>query len=231
MNADPPIPLEDATNGVRITRMLPEHAAQVARLHVQSLPPSFFSRLGAPFLRRYYQTFVDSPYGIALVATRQGNLCGYVVGTTAAGQNAVWTLRRRGLRLAAAGLLALLTRPRLAIWFLHSRAARYARGIYRRLMKRAAAPAAGGRAGQPAVLAHVAVHSPYRRIGAGALLVSAFERELVRQGVASFELVTLCGPEGAGAFYERLEFDLIKQRTDDDGKTWCYYRKWSGPAE
>lgn len=216
--------------------MQPDDAAGVARLHLQSLPPSFFARLGPRFLTRYYESYVASPHGVALVATRGDRLCGYVVGSSAADDHSAWTLRSRGARLALAGALALLTRPRLAVWFLRSRAGRYARGIRRRLAHRAPAAAGHGAAGVPAgeqsaVLAHIAVDGTQRRTGAGAVLVSAFTRELAQRGVASFELVTLSGPEGAGAFYERLGLTPVRERTDGDGRTWCYYVHRAGGTQ
>lgn len=199
-----------------------EQAGEVARLHLQSLPPSFFASLGRRYLTRYYETYVDSPYAVALVATRDDRLCGYVVGSSAATDHATWTLRQRGARLAMAGALAMLVRPSVAVRFVRTRAGRYARGIRRRLTQRTDA-GVSPQSRQAAVLAHIAVDGTQRRTGAGAVLVDAFTRELARRGVTTFELVTLCGPEGAGAFYERLGLEQVRQRTDDDGRDWCYY--------
>lgn len=227
---DGPIPVGKPFHGVRVTRMLHQDLPEVAALHLKALPPSFFASLGPRFLRRYYESFLTSPYGIGLIATREGRTCGFVIGSAAAADHSAWVVRHRGLRLAAAALAAMLLRPRVLAHFVATRGARYARGVYRRLRHRPRSEAAGAaQSGQPAVLAHVAVHSAWRRMGLGEVLVRAFEQEAGARGGRNVELVTLDGPEGAGRFYERLGYTTDRVRRDDDGRRWRYFRSEPGP--
>jgi ribosomal protein S18 acetylase RimI-like enzyme len=226
---DGPIPIGAPIHGVRMTRMLRQDLPEVAALHLQALPPSFFASLGPRFLRRYYESFLVSPHGIGLVATREGRMCGFVIGSADAADHSAWVVRHCGLRLAAAALVAMLLRPRVLAHFLATRGARYTRGVYRRLRHQADGEAAGAvRSDQPAVLAHVAVHSAWRRKGLGEVLVRAFEQEARARGGRTVELVTLDGPEGAGRFYERLGYVTDRVRRDDDGRRWRYFRSEPG---
>ena len=83
---------------VPLTWMLEHDVDEVAELHAEALPPSFFSRLGGPFLREYHRSFVLSPSAGGIVATQDGVLCGFVVGSFRADEHAAWTLRRRPRR-------------------------------------------------------------------------------------------------------------------------------------
>ena len=205
--------------------MLLHDLADVAQLHLQALPDSFFASLGPRFLRRYYESFVASPYGVAFVATHEQQLCGFVVGSSAAGPHSAWVVRQRGARLAIAGVLAMLLRPMVLAHFVSTRSSRYAMGLYRRLRGGSGTgPNASATAELPAVLAHVAVHTAWRRIGLGEVLVRAFESEARNKGARTVELVTLEGPEGAGRFYERLGFSHERSRQDEDGRRWLYFR-------
>lgn len=218
------IPLDGPIHGVRITRLLRTDVDSVAALHLQSLPPSFFSSLGPRFLRRYHESFLASPYGIGVAATHQQQLCGFVIGSVAAADHSAWVVRHRGFQLAASALLAMLIRPRVLLHFLATRGARYARGLYRRLMNQPGVQVASPPAErQPAVLAHVALHSAWRRMGFGAVLVRAFEHEAYKRDAPRVELVTVEGPGGAVSFYERLGYTKGDVRQDGDGRRWRYF--------
>ena len=234
MDAQPegPIPLEvPVHSGVRVTRLLVHDLPDVATLHARVLPPSFFASLGPRFLRRYHESFLASPHGIGLAATQQQQLCGFITGSSAAVEHSAWVVRHRGVRLAAAALVAMLLRPRVLLHFLASRMSRYARGLHRRLRHRSSPVTAGsGPARQPAVLAHVAVHSAWQRMGLGEVLVRAFEREVASHGGRVVELVTLDGAQGAAAFYERLGYSSDRVREDDEGRRWVYLRKTLQPG-
>lgn len=219
------MPTDEPTDALEVRPLGRQDLREVADLHRAALPPSFFSRLGPRFLRAYYETYVSGPDAVALAAVRGPVLCGFVVGSAAAHDHAAWTARRRGLRLAVVGLASMAVRPRVAREFLRTRTGRYVRGLARRLRHRPAGaaaersrPAAG--TGQPAVLAHVAVHRHCRGGGVGELLVRRFAAELAGRGAPRLELVTLAGPDGASAFYERLGLEPAGQRVDGDGRRW-----------
>lgn len=227
---DPPAPTDRRADSrafsVAVTPLQVRQVAESVAVHRAALPPSFFASLGVRFLRRYHESYVCSPHGIAFAAVRDGRLCGFVVGSAAAADHSAWVVRHRGARLALAGALAMAARPRVLMRFLGSRAGRYARGVHRRLRPVAPGGAAGGRpAQQPAVLAHIAVDDAARGLGVGERLARAFEQAARERGAPAVELVTLDGPAGASRFYERLGYTSGAVRRDDDGRCWRHFRR------
>lgn len=225
MQDDSELPPAHEHSPVPLTWMRPHDVGEVVRLHVAALPPSFFSRLGGRFLREYHRCYAVSPFAGGIVATHEGVLCGFVVGSLRTPEHAAWTLRRRGLRLAVLAAVSLIVRPRLLVFFLRTRVGRYARGLTRRVAsRRAGATVSGPAAAAPAVLAHVAVAPAWRGRGLGESLVRSFCAAAWQAGAADVELVTLAGPRGAAAFYTRLGFTQTAERVDEDGTGWTYFR-------
>lgn len=205
-------------------RPLGSATAYAAALHARSLPHGFFARLGRPFLRAYYDSFVASPYAVALSAFAGGRLSGVLVGTLDTGAHYSWVLRRRGLRLALLGAGGLALRPRLATTFLRTRAGRYLRRAWDTPRDLALSSSRGRRGGPArgegvAVLTHVAVDVAARGTGAGTRLVGAFVEAARAAGADRAALVTLAGEDGAGPFYEGLGWTHTGDRQDRDGRT------------
>ena len=196
----------------------------VARLHLDVLPPSFFSRLGTRYLRAYLDTYRRSPHATAVVAVRAGQVIGFLVGPTSPAAHAAWVLRRGGARLAGLALLGMLVRPRLLVFFLRTRVGRYTRGLARRFRPApSAATATTDVARPPAVLAHVAVAPDAQGLGAGQALADRFASDARTAGSEAVELVTRAGSP-AEAFYARLGYERLGERVDQDGARWARYR-------
>lgn len=115
----------------RLTRAETEFAAQ---RHAEALPHGLFPSLGHAFLTRYYASFVDSPYAVALVASFEGRPVGVLAGTVANEAHYRWVLRHRAAALAGSAVAALAVRPRTAIYFLRTRTGHYARAVGRLVM-------------------------------------------------------------------------------------------------
>ena len=187
-----------------------------AALHAHALPHGFFVALGSRFLRAYYETYIDSPHGVALTATVSGHPIGYLVGVVNPAAHRTWLIRHAGLALASRGAIGLAANPPAGYRFLRTRLATYVRSWRR------------GRADQngderpntvaTAVLTHVAVLSGGRRVGAGRRLVAAFENEARRRRASHAVLATLDGVAGAGDFYARLGWTRTATRTNLDGR-------------
>lgn len=201
--------------------------AFAAGLHARSLPHGFFPRLGERFLRRYYATFLRSPWAVALVAESGGRPIGTLVGTIDDRAHYRFVARRCWFPLAAAGVVSLAQRPGVAWWFLRTRGRRYARGLVRLAGSRQPAGATAGDAGKPApregVLTHIVVEEEARGSGAGGELVATFAASAKDRGTSHLRLVT-DAREGAAAFYERLGWTEAGQRSDLDGGTWSEFR-------
>lgn len=209
-----------------------------AQAHVRFLPVGLFPSFGERFLRRWHRTFLLSPYGIALVAVDRGGggdqVVGFLLGTTdqAAQTDALLRDRRALFELSAAGLLALLRRPRLAARFARTRG----RPWLHKLLQRRRVPAGPSdvpSAKPVAVLAAVAVEGGARGRGLGAALVRQFLAQARDRGADVAELVTVIPAEGgAGAgFYERLGWCPTGDRRTRDGTTVrTYVYPLRGPA-
>lgn len=186
-------------------------------LHARTLGHGFFVALGPRFLRAYHATFVDSPHAIALIASLDDHPVGALDGVLDPGAHRRWTLRHRGTRLVAGGLLALVTRPVPAVRVLRTRIARYGVSWWR---YRRDGAAAGRREDdeRTAVLSHVAVLPGARGTGVGGRLVGAFVEAARRSEVDRVTLVTLEGDEGAGEFYARLRWRPGPVHVTDEGR-------------
>lgn len=204
--------------------------AFAAGLHHRCLPDGFFAKLGLPFLNAYYGGFVRSPWAIGLIAEVDGRPAGVVVGTVDSWQHYRFVVRRCGWRLALSGLVALVRRPRLALWFLRTRGRHYARGLVRLVRRRVPHAVTVGRPqssseqiGQQGLLAHLAVAPTMRRNGAGGALVGGFLDAARARGVGSVRLLAAADQDATRDFYEKLGWDQAAEVVDVDGKRWVQF--------
>ena len=182
--------------------------------HRKHFPQNVMGRLGRPFLRRYYRSFIESAQAAATVAEIDGQICGYLVGILDTREHRSWLLRRHGSALAVTALPGLVFHPRLTTAVL-------ARRVTRRL-QRAFRPCRSGRHGEVqgavAVLSHVAVTEDARGRGVGHALVQEFVNEARVFGCDRIALATVDGPGGAGPFYERRGWQLQARTRTADGR-------------
>lgn len=199
---------------VRVRPLAPADLGWTGALHAAELPHGFFVRLGAPFLRTYHRTFLESPFGIALVVEDEHGPAGFLVGAVDARPHRAWVLRRRRLRLAALTLAGLGRHPRAALDFVRTRVRRYARAA---LAYRGEVRYRDLRSSQPtAVLKHVAVDRSRRRTGAGRALADAFAAEAAGRGAVRARLTTLAGGD-AEPFWRALGWRSTGADRDEDG--------------
>ncbi|NNM47847.1 GNAT family N-acetyltransferase [Knoellia koreensis] len=212
-------PTAQQTSSFQVIAMSTAALAQTAALHEELLPNGLFPALGRRFLRHWHQTFITSPYGFGLTAfDQQGNCCGFLIGTTDQRLYTLGVLRRNGYRLAALGAVSMATRPRLAVRFMRTRAARYLIRIAT-ARKRKAPPNAAHRESEPRVaVLHALITEPSARgRGVAAALLGQFEQELRSKGVPTLQLVTL-ETGGATGFYRRLGYVETDRRINRDGE-------------
>lgn len=205
---------------VRVRRMGLHDLPFVVASHMEHFPHGFFVDLGPRFLARYYRTFLDGgPMAAALVAEIGEERCGYLTGVLAVRQHRSMMLTHHGLGLAVAAGLGMVTRPRVAIRFLLTRARRYATSLRRRSGETSSPTPPGD---TPAVLSQVVVVQPDRLAGIGRCLVETFLREARDAGCTFAQLVTEAGDGGAGPFYESLGWRLAGS-TSVDGRALLKY--------
>lgn len=186
----------------------------VTNEHRTFFPDNVMSRLGGPFLRRYYTTFLDTPYAVATIAETVGQSCGYLVGILDTGAHRRLLLRRHGVTLVATSLMGFLFHPRFASALL----VRQARLRFQRRRRRNESRGTATAPAHVAVLSHVATVQTMRGSGVGSALVSRFEASCRAHGADRVSLATLDGPGGAGQFYVRLGWHLKARRQTFDGR-------------
>ena len=211
-----PSPVAPARPGVvRVRPLAAEDVAWTAELQQAELPHGFFARLGQPFLRAYHLTFLESPFGIALVAERDGRPLAFLVGASEARPHRAWVLRRNRRRLAAAGVACLARHPHVLVELVRTRARRYARALtaYRGKVRYGDV-----RERRPtAILKHVVVAPDARGSGGGRLLVEEFVAEARARGAAVAQLTTVADGEAEG-FWRRLGWKPLGADRDEDGR-------------
>ena len=223
----PPLPpvVIASPGATAVRRADRDQASFCAALHAHTLPHGFFVELGPRFLHAYYLTFLDSPHAVALTAAAQGHPIGMVVGVTSPRAHTRWVLRRHGVRLALAGLGALVTRPLVGLRFARTRFARYA-GAWRRHRAGSGGTDEADSPGQPrrtAILSHIAVLPGARRAGVGGQLVDGFVEASRERGAERVVLLTLAEENGAGTFYAARGWTPTRAHSTPDGEA---MREW-----
>lgn len=69
-------------DNIEIVKLLPEHASDVAKLHISGIATGFISSLGTKFVTALYQTVSKSKYGFGFVAIENGEIVGFSCFTT-----------------------------------------------------------------------------------------------------------------------------------------------------
>lgn len=216
---------------------VPSDLGYTALQHEELLPHGFFPHLGHTFLRRWHVTFLDSPYGIALVAEQLQETgpvpVGFLLGSTDQVRLVQDVIARHRFPLLVAGCSALLRRPRLAVHFVRTRATPYLRRLTGISTRPPARPDAEPGAPGPredttpariAVITAVTVDATCRSGGAGRALVDRFVLRAALSGAEDARLTTVAGAGGAGGFYEKLGWQFVEQHPTRDGLTVSTYR-------
>ena len=142
--------------------------AFAADLHYRDVPGGFFVDLGTRFLRANYRSFITSPASVALIGEQGGRPVGFLVGTVGHAAHSRHVARSDRTRLAVAGALAILPRPRGLGRFARTRLTRYVTGLARARRL----PRERGTALRVGVHSTVAVDETARRSGVGRILVN-----------------------------------------------------------
>ncbi|EMY32178.1 acetyltransferase, GNAT family protein [Arthrobacter crystallopoietes BAB-32] len=245
--------LSPVVPSIQVRPATPADLAAMAAWQCRYVPDGLFPNMGERFVRRWHSSFLDSPFGMALVAERIGEdnteRIGFLVGSTDQVRHVEEVVRRHRAGLASAGLLALARRPRLGAHFVRTRGRAYLNRILRNASaadqepgdaKTAAtasdkSPAETGTAaetaettttaaGPVAVITAVAVDATARGTGAGQLLVQRFLEQSRSAGAPRAELIAMLGEGSAAPFYERLGWTAVAERPSRDGRLARTYR-------
>ncbi|HEY2325314.1 MAG TPA: GNAT family N-acetyltransferase [Thermoanaerobaculia bacterium] len=175
-------------------------------IHLAAFPNFFLTFLGPRFLRVFYGAVMQ--YGIALVATVDDRVAGFVVGMVDSRSFYRRLLRRRFLQVAIAILPAVMRRP--------STPSR----VVRRALRRTGFSPSG------AELMSLAVHPREQRHGLGRILVNAFIARVHEDGTDSLWLITDAADNDAvKTFYEALGFTVRRTFTNAEGRALVEYAR------
>ncbi|WP_299039895.1 GNAT family N-acetyltransferase [uncultured Pseudokineococcus sp.] len=217
-----------------IKRLGNQDCVVTARLHQEHLSVGLFPQLGLRFLSRWHRTFIAAPHGWGAVAVdERAQIVGFVLVATDVEQYVSEVLSAQRWRLGAAGVVALLRRPSVAMGFARTRSRRYAK----RLLRRRSQPHRGG--GSPTTptttaVVYAMVTAPAARgRGVGRDLLDAAVQAARAAGATEVRLLTRSrGPatsptenlaSGAAGFYEHLDWHRVRQ-VERDGSVLVEYR-------
>lgn len=238
---DPPgnEPYADAQNRLLIRSATTADLLLTSALQRDFVPYGLFPQLGARFVRRWHATYLDSPFGIALVAERVDAIgaripVGFLLGTTDQASHVAYVISRHRIGLGIAGLGALAVRPPLFWNFIRTRA----RAYLRRMLARSptyASPKTTASSGVPderppesgavAVITAIAVTRETRRTGVGRHLVKHFLHHAREAGAAGAELAAMADSSDVGRFYESEGWVAVEEHRSKDNaqvKTFRY---------
>jgi predicted ATP-grasp superfamily ATP-dependent carboligase/ribosomal protein S18 acetylase RimI-like enzyme len=85
---------------IKVTKLLPEHAEEVARLHISGIHTGFISSLGIDFVTFLYEAIAESESAFGFVAQRNAEVVGFVAFTTNVNVLYKSVICRHGFKLA-----------------------------------------------------------------------------------------------------------------------------------
>ena len=191
---------------MNVRRMRPNDLDGVVAIHLAAFPNFFLTFLGPRFLRIFYDAVMRD--GIALVATENDRVAGFVVGMldSKSFYRRLW--RKRFFHVAFAIAPVVLRHPSTL------------GKVARRGVTRAFQPAPG------AELMSLAVHPREQHRGVGRALVEAFIAAVHDSGTESLWLITDAAENDAVTkFYETLGFTVRRTFTNAEGRALVEYAR------
>ncbi len=175
----------------KIIPLAPEHAAQVADIHIQSIQTGFLSSLGPAFVSELYRAIASCPVAFGHVAERDGRVLGFIACATSVGSLYKRVLLRRGWRLVIP-----LTR------FVLSPA------TIRRILQTLLYPSRMKDQYPAAEVLSVAVRPEGRGTGIASALMKAALEGLRQRGCTAVKVVVGAANEAANRYYVKEGFRL-----------------------
>lgn len=163
----------------------PQHADQVAAIHIIGQEGTFLTELGAVFLRALYAQMATSPLCYGYVAIDGEEVIGVVVGTVDSAGVFKELILRRGLRLVWPVFIAMIRQPRLIAQVFET--LRY--------------PDQHVLVEGEAELFFIGVRPERRREGVGVALFDALAGESARRGMGAMGLTVDADNQDAQRFY------------------------------
>lgn len=169
----------------------------IAAVHQAAFRSFFLTQLGPAFLRAYYETVLEYPGGILLVAVQEGSVVGFAAGFVDP-PGFYTVLSKKRMRLGLAALPWLITHP-----------ANLARAVWSYRLTQEVSRETDPTIAQVAELSSIAVRPDGQGVGAGKQLLAAFVDAAKKSGAAKIMLTTdAAGNDATNRFYVRAGFML-----------------------
>jgi ribosomal protein S18 acetylase RimI-like enzyme len=85
-------------DNIKIITLLPEHAEQVAKLHISGIATGFISSLGTDFVKALYCAIAESEHSVCLVVVQDNKVLGFASFTTDLNKLYKSLIFKRGLK-------------------------------------------------------------------------------------------------------------------------------------
>jgi ribosomal protein S18 acetylase RimI-like enzyme len=185
---------------------------EVAELHLEAFPGFFLSSLGKRFLMELYSGFLSQPSGVFIVARQKGRIVGFAAGTTEPAKFFRELRRRRVAAFLLKALPAVVRNP-LPVCRKLLYAARY----------RGEVPT---RVSTGALLSSIGIAKAAMGTGVASALISAFETEVRKRGIASVYLTTDVHDNArVKAFYAKHGYEILDRFRQDGRRDMYRYGK------
>lgn len=172
-------------------------------IHMQAFPGFFLTFLGPAFLKELYSAIVVDPSGIGLVAERDGQIKGFVIGTEHPSGLYTRLLRQRWWAFCWAALGPLLKKP----------------AILPRLLRAFRKPKEDAGLEQCGMLMSIAVLPEEQGKNVGKQLVIDFLAQAAQRGLLYVNLTTdHQNNDYTNRFYQKLGFELCRTFVTPEGR-------------
>lgn len=193
----------DTSSTVSIRKASPADSVALTAIHMAEIPWGLLSGMGPRFVDAFYQTLLDSSYGFAFLAERDGQVVGFSTGVVQ------WRRFYQAFVLRNEWL-AIKTVARKIVG-----------GGLRRLVETSKYTAAGSL--PDAELVSIAVSPEARGTGVADALVRAVLDEFSRRGIEWVRVTTAGDNHAAARVYERSGFTLLHRAEIHPGEFAAVY--------
>ncbi len=197
---------------LKIRNAVKDDLSTVIKVHALAFPGFFLTYMGYGFLKEMYSGYLTHPSGIFLVAVYDGELVGFVTGTTSPGLFFTELRRKRAFFFLLYALPGLLRRPFLVVKKLFS--AMFYHGDKPAEIKNSA------------LISSIGVAPNMQGKSVGKKLLERFEEQVFSNGVESIYLITdESNNDYVRKFYSRNHYDIESRFTQNTGRTMLRYIK------
>lgn len=174
----------------------------IVKIHMASFQGFFLTFLGHSFLKYFYQMFVESSYGVGVVAKKEQHAVGFACGTIHPTSFYRDLIQRKWFYLSVSAIPAIIKQPKTIMRLLGN-----------------VVHNTRGSVNSSAVLLSIAVYSDEQESGCGKLLIEEFIKTIKHQGASRVSLSTdRENNEKVNRFYRNIGFKLIHKAVTSYGR-------------